>query len=232
MATTFPKHASATWRHLARPAHPVAISKRLTLAARPSRVTFPAMQEKWRVNPPRLTPRTSGPILRVSGCAFARPITAERIRKMTHPFWEALGRPIFHAIYPTNSQRSGAVEADPATEQRSDGRPVRRAGWPTMAKVHGRRDTARNQPAHSFLRDGTAGAGLSDIRSNLGENARGRRDDRDGRNVARAHGDLALRVIRDALRTAALAPTDQDALDITGEALRRLADLARAEVSA
>ena len=35
-----------------------------------------------------------------------------------------------------------------------------------------------------------------------------------------------------ALRAAALAPTYQDALDITGDALRRLADLARAEVSA
>ncbi|MBJ9682443.1 MULTISPECIES: hypothetical protein [Burkholderia] len=39
-----------------------------------------------------------------------------------------------------------------------------------------------------------------------------------------------LEIIRDALRVAATAPTDRDALDATGEALRRLADLARVEV--
>lgn len=40
-----------------------------------------------------------------------------------------------------------------------------------------------------------------------------------------------LEIIRAALRTAALAPTDQVALDVTGEALRRLAEIAREEVS-
>ncbi|WP_261546254.1 hypothetical protein [Burkholderia multivorans] len=39
-----------------------------------------------------------------------------------------------------------------------------------------------------------------------------------------------LEIIRDALRAAVTAPTDRDALDATGEALRRLADLARAEM--
>jgi hypothetical protein len=39
-----------------------------------------------------------------------------------------------------------------------------------------------------------------------------------------------LQIIADAARTAALAPSDRDALDVTGEALRRLAELARAEV--
>ncbi|MFT4063354.1 hypothetical protein [Paraburkholderia sp.] len=33
------------------------------------------------------------------------------------------------------------------------------------------------------------------------------------------------------IRAAALAPTYQNALDVTGDALRRLADLSRAEVS-
>lgn len=37
-------------------------------------------------------------------------------------------------------------------------------------------------------------------------------------------------IIRAALRDAAIAPTVFDALDVTGDALRRLAELARAEV--
>lgn len=41
---------------------------------------------------------------------------------------------------------------------------------------------------------------------------------------------LPLEIIRAALRAAALAPSDAAALDATGEALRRLAELARAEV--
>ncbi|VWC01018.1 hypothetical protein BLA6860_04833 [Burkholderia lata] len=40
----------------------------------------------------------------------------------------------------------------------------------------------------------------------------------------------SLEIIRNALRAAALAPTDSDALDVAGDALRRLADLARIEV--
>ncbi|AOI78030.1 hypothetical protein [Burkholderia sp. NRF60-BP8] len=42
---------------------------------------------------------------------------------------------------------------------------------------------------------------------------------------------LFLEIVSDAVRAAALAPTDRAALDITGDALRRLADLARAEVA-
>ena len=41
----------------------------------------------------------------------------------------------------------------------------------------------------------------------------------------------SLEIIRTALRAAALAPTDQVALDVTGDALRRLAEIARAEVA-
>ncbi|WP_175855032.1 hypothetical protein [Burkholderia anthina] len=40
-----------------------------------------------------------------------------------------------------------------------------------------------------------------------------------------------LEIIRAALRAAALAPTDQDALDATGDALRRLAEIVRAEMA-
>lgn len=39
-----------------------------------------------------------------------------------------------------------------------------------------------------------------------------------------------LEIIQAALRAAALAPTVFDALDVTGDALRRLAELARDEV--
>ncbi|MCS6600759.1 hypothetical protein NYP13_23670, partial [Burkholderia pseudomallei] len=40
-----------------------------------------------------------------------------------------------------------------------------------------------------------------------------------------------LEIIRAALRAAALAPTYQDALDATGDALHRLAEIVRAEVA-
>ncbi|WP_155634222.1 hypothetical protein [Burkholderia cepacia] len=40
-----------------------------------------------------------------------------------------------------------------------------------------------------------------------------------------------LRIVSEAVRAAALAPTDRAALDVTGDALRRLADLARAEAN-
>ncbi|VVE14945.1 hypothetical protein PIN31115_02824 [Pandoraea iniqua] len=39
-----------------------------------------------------------------------------------------------------------------------------------------------------------------------------------------------IEIIRAALREAATAPTVLDALDVTGEALRRLADLVQSEV--
>lgn len=102
---------------------------------------------------------------------------------MTHPFREALSRPISHAIHPTDSQRSGAVEANPSVEQLADGGPVWRAGRKAMAKVHGRRDSARNQSAHFVLRDGSARVGCENARSNLESDARGRRDNRSGERV-------------------------------------------------
>ncbi|MGF6608777.1 hypothetical protein OKW45_003699 [Paraburkholderia sp. WSM4175] len=42
-------------------------------------------------------------------------------------------------------------------------------------------------------------------------------------------GRSPLEIIRTALRDAALAPTVFDALDLAGDALRRLAELARAD---
>jgi hypothetical protein len=41
---------------------------------------------------------------------------------------------------------------------------------------------------------------------------------------------LIEQITKEALRNAALAPTYQDALDVTGDALRRLAELAKMEV--
>lgn len=41
---------------------------------------------------------------------------------------------------------------------------------------------------------------------------------------------LVERIVQDALRSASIAPTDAEALDITGNALCRLAALARAEI--
>lgn len=43
--------------------------------------------------------------------------------------------------------------------------------------------------------------------------------------------ETPIQIINRALRAAAVAPTYQDALDVTGDALRLLAELARAEVS-
>lgn len=120
---------------------------------------------------------------------------------MTHPFWEAFGRPISHAIYPTDSQRSGAVEANPAAQQRADGGSVRRAGWATMAEVHGRRDSARNQSAHFVLRDGSARAGCEDARPDLESDARRRRDDRPGQRVT-AGGTFAASALDTLTRSA------------------------------
>jgi len=44
------------------------------------------------------------------------------------------------------------------------------------------------------------------------------------------HQQTPLEIIRNALRAAALAPSDRAALDVAGAALGRLADLAKAEV--
>lgn len=44
------------------------------------------------------------------------------------------------------------------------------------------------------------------------------------------HPQSPLEIIRAALRDAATAPTVYDALDVTGDALRRLAELVRVEV--
>jgi hypothetical protein len=44
------------------------------------------------------------------------------------------------------------------------------------------------------------------------------------------HLQSPLEIIRAALREAAIAPTVHEALDVTGDALLRLAEIARAEV--
>lgn len=155
---------------------------------------------------------------------------------MTHPFREALGRPISHAIYPPDSQRSGAVEANPAVEQRADGGSIRRAGRTAMAEIHGWGESARNQSAHFVLRDGAARTGCADARSNLEPDARGRRDDQAGLRIT-SGGALAPAlpknrslIVRDALRAAAQSDRPNDAIGILGEALLRVTESVRQEV--
>ncbi len=179
-----------------------------------------------------LTHRAFGPILRLSGCVNARPTTAERIRKMMHPFREASGRPISHAIYPTDSQRPGAVEASPQVEQCSDGGSVRRTGRPTVAQIHGGGNTARNQSAHPVLRDGSTRARCGHDRTNLEPDARHGRNDRARRRIVSSAAlaeDLTF-IVREALRAAALAPTYIDALDICGAALRSIIELSHEKI--
>ncbi|WP_186071639.1 hypothetical protein [Burkholderia gladioli] len=48
---------------------------------------------------------------------------------------------------------------------------------------------------------------------------------------AEPRGLLMLHIVSDAMRAAALAPSDRVAIDIAGDALRRLAELIRGEVS-
>ena len=149
---------------------------------------------------------------------------------MTHPIREAFGRLSSNAIFPTDSQRSGEVEASPQTEQRADGGAVRRAGWTAMEKVHGRRDPARNQPAYPLFCNGEVGTGFGHPRSDLESHARDRRNDRTGKRVTLESTSFAkvgerhqLTIIRAALRAAALSNSDRDALDILGDAMLSLA---------
>lgn len=48
---------------------------------------------------------------------------------------------------------------------------------------------------------------------------------------AEPRSPLILHIVSDAIRAAALAPSDRAALDVAGDALRHLAELTRAEVS-
>jgi hypothetical protein len=184
-----------------------------------------------------LTHRTNGPIIGLSGCAIARPTTAERILKMKHPNWGALGRPTSNEIHPTECERSGEAEAGTQFKQRSDGRSVRGSGRPAMAEVHRRGSSAGNQPAPSVFCDGPTRAGRADDQARAGSHAFGRSDDRARQAVTLARVEQPsfpasiTRLVNEALRAAAIAPTVFDALDVAGAALRAVADLARMEVN-
>jgi len=141
------------------------------------------------------------------------------------------------SILPSHSRRHGASETGAWQEQHGDGRALRHIDRPAVAQVHGGgcEQQSRYGDAHAVLRDGSARAGCGDVRPDIESDARGRCNDRAGQTVTNAGHVSALTsptlIIRKALRAAALAPTYQDALDVTGDALRRLAELARAEVS-
>ena len=154
---------------------------------------------------------------------------------MKHPFRAALGRPIPNAIYATDSLRLGETEAGIESEQRGDGRSVRSARRTAVEKIYRRGNPAGHQSASVVLRDGAIGARLRDDGADSESDACSRRDDRTQPGVippvnapAFVAKDL-VQITREALRAAALAPTVYDALDVTGEALRRLAELAHAD---
>lgn len=141
------------------------------------------------------------------------------------------------SIHAPFTRGSGTPQGTIGQEQRRHGRTVQSCQWPAVAAVSVNRpeQQSRNGDAHAFLRNGSARAGCGDVRPDIESDARGRRDGRPGQVVANAGHVPALPapilIIREALRAAALAPTYQEALDVTGDALRRLAELARAEVS-
>ena len=142
-----------------------------------------------------------------------------------------------YQIHTTVAGRSFGIEEQPRTDREADGRTGLARGRSALAEVHQpeSRQWAPNEPADALYDDGAVGARRGDAGTNPEQNARSGRNDRAGRVVTQATLAPALTspalIIREALRAAALAPTYQDALDVTGDALRRLADLARAEVS-
>ncbi|MGF6610633.1 hypothetical protein OKW45_005555 [Paraburkholderia sp. WSM4175] len=188
------------------------------------------------MNAYRLTNRTKSPTFVLSGCAFARLIAAERSSQMMHALRAALRRFSPHAIHPTVAARLGALEAGTRAKQRTDGRLIRSGRRPPVAQVHGRSGTSRIESAHSVLRNGPPGTRPADAGTHPRPDASGGRDDRSGRiritappEPHRAHDRRAQSpiqsIVADALRAAALADTYQDALDITGDALRLLAEM-------
>lgn len=155
----------------------------------------------------------------------------------------AAGRPTPNAIYPTDTARLGSAEAGSRAEQCRDGEIVWSAGRQAVAEVHRRGFAAGNQPAHPVFCDGSFGTGRSDGEQGALEDA-GRRSEhrfeRRGRVVqavdSKAKAKIGfcespLIIIRAALRDAALAQSDQAALNILGDALLVLAALANAEAA-
>ena len=127
-----------------------------------------------------LTHRAFGPILSLSGCVFARPTTAERIRQMMRQYRQASSRPHVHAIHPADSERSGAVETNLEAEQCANGRSVRGSGREAVAQVHGGRSAEGIESAHFVLCRREAGAGSGNGGARTQSDASHRCDDRAG----------------------------------------------------
>lgn len=142
-----------------------------------------------------------------------------------------------YQIHTTVAGRSFGTEEQPRVDREADGRTGLARGRSALAEIHQpeSRQWAPNESANAVYDDGSVGARRGNARANPEQNACGGSNDRARRVVTQAGLAPALPsptlIIREALRAAALAPTYQDALDVTGEALRRLAELARAEVS-
>lgn len=148
------------------------------------------------------------------------------------------------SIHASLARGSGTAETRAWQDERRDGRSVQPCQWPTVAAlpVHRPKQSSRHGDANAVLRDGAAGTGPADAGAHPRPDASGGRDCRVGLDrvtatsvspracTLRAHLSPFDSLIADALRRAALAPTDREALDIAGGVLATLAQLARAEV--
>ncbi len=142
---------------------------------------------------------------------------------------------------PATQQRDAApTQGAPRVHQRADGGFIRGINWKAVSQVPIGRGQARNGISRADVRrnaTGLADGADCERRPGVRRSAIDRCNDRARQAVTNAGHVSALTsstltiIIREALRAAALAPTYQDALDVTGDALRRLAELARAEVS-
>lgn len=141
-----------------------------------------------------------------------------------------------HKLHSTDARCFVGAEGQTSTHRKANGGACLAGGRSALAQVHKpqSRQSASHERADALRDDGATRTGLADHRARAQSDARGGCDDRDGQAVtiaglAPAHTSQSIRsLIADALRAAALAPTVFDALDVTGDALRRLSDLARA----
>lgn len=194
-------------------------------------------------SPPHLSNHPMGDNFRSTG--LCTPLCPTFRKELTMKLWLR----VYTRPYETESneisaaQQRGAAstEGAPWLHQRPDGQLVRRIDRTTVSQIPvGRGQTGNGLSCldvrcdESRPHDRPCGKHRPDSRSSPLGGSANRVEQRVS--IALEHGpalhvDIRL-IAREALRKAALAPTDQNALDITGEALRRLADLARAEVSA
>lgn len=142
-----------------------------------------------------------------------------------------------HQIHTSLAGRPFGTEELAQKNRQGNGRVGLASRGSALAEIH--QPESGQRPADEctdVVHDGcVARAGRSDVESHPRSYARDGRDDRTGQRVIDGGAPTALPqditlIVREALRAAALAPTVFDALDVTGDALRHLAELAREEV--